>query len=235
MHEARQVFWFIFNLRIKKNRSVIHTIIGYYNRHTQWSFSCQIVQTVHVYILEQLGFVSTAAKKNESILAHLSKQTESSCSPHDLGRLNCFPHWWLGLAIFSLTAQILLLIKVPDLNSYKSHRYNITAKTTQSTAQQLYTRTFLLFSIFHTGELKRPVGPKSLCRAHHCYTYVVPTYSWYWTYCEFTAVRWTDINCLNTWVNSYRKVPSQARRESSWSPGGQITPLPANHAPAYDQ
>jgi hypothetical protein len=121
-----------------------------------------------------------------------------------------------GLAwLFSAwLAQILLLIKVPD--SYKSHRYNITAKTTQSTAQQLYTRTFLLFSIFHTGELKRPVRPKSLCRAHHCYKFVVPTYSWYCTYCEFTAVRWTDINCLNTWVIA-RKVPSQPRRESNWS------------------
>ncbi len=67
-----------------------------------------------------------------------------------------------GLAwLFSAwLAQILLLIIAPDLNTL-----HITVKTTQSTAQLLYMHTFLLFSIFHTGELKRPTGPESFCRA----------------------------------------------------------------------
>jgi hypothetical protein len=49
------------------------------------------------FMLEQLSIVSTAA--NESILAPLSKQTEPSHSPHEIGHLPA-SHWWLGLAIF---------------------------------------------------------------------------------------------------------------------------------------
>jgi hypothetical protein len=41
------------------------------------------VQTAYAYKLKRPGIVSTAA--NESILAPLSKQTESSYSPHDFG------------------------------------------------------------------------------------------------------------------------------------------------------
>jgi hypothetical protein len=43
------------------------------------------VKTAYAYILEQPGVASTAA--NESILAPLSKQTDSSYAPHDLGML----------------------------------------------------------------------------------------------------------------------------------------------------
>ncbi len=54
------------------------------------------VQTACVNILEKPGVASTAA--NESILAPLSKQTESSYSPRDLGTLELLPMpvAWLG-------------------------------------------------------------------------------------------------------------------------------------------
>jgi hypothetical protein len=68
-------------------------------------------QTAYEYILQQPGIVSTAM--NESILAPLSKQTESSYSPRDLGTLELLSTSvaWLGYFLAWL-AQILLLIKV---------------------------------------------------------------------------------------------------------------------------
>jgi hypothetical protein len=53
-------------------------------------------QKTHTYVLEYSGIVSTAV--NESILAPLSKQTESFYSPYDLRTLELLPTpmAWLG-------------------------------------------------------------------------------------------------------------------------------------------
>jgi hypothetical protein len=77
-----------------------------------------------------------------------------------LGRLNCLA--WLFSAWL---AQILLLIKVPEFKHLSITQIHIAVKTTQITARQLYLHTFLLFSRFHTGQLKKPAGPESFCWA----------------------------------------------------------------------
>ncbi len=75
----------------------------------------------YTHILERLGIVSTAV--NESILAPLSKPTGFSYSPRDSGPLDCFPHWWLGLAILSLACPDLAADQSPNSRTYKLHRY----------------------------------------------------------------------------------------------------------------
>ncbi len=81
-HMPSRVLRFIFNLQIEKNK------VSHSHNHSV------------TIILERMGIVSTAA--NESILAPLSKQTESFYSPHDRRCLDYFLYWWLGLAISSL-------------------------------------------------------------------------------------------------------------------------------------
>ncbi len=95
---SRRGLWFIFNLRIKKQYQSFTYQYSYNNRHTYESIF--LINTDNFYILERLGVVSTVA--NESILAPLLKQTESSFPPSDMRRLDCFPCQWLGLAIFQL-------------------------------------------------------------------------------------------------------------------------------------
>ncbi len=99
-------------MHMPKIGSVIHIIIGYYNHYTHRPFLLT-AQAIYAYILERLGIVSTAT--NESILAPLSKQTESSYSPCDLRYLGCFPRWWLGLTTFSLACPDLAADQSPKL------------------------------------------------------------------------------------------------------------------------
>jgi hypothetical protein len=87
----------IFNLRRKKNIlfSHSHNHMSLQSLHTMFIFLLT-VQTAFAYIPEQPGIVSTAA--NESILAPLSKQTESSYSSRDFEALELLPMpvAWLG-------------------------------------------------------------------------------------------------------------------------------------------
>ncbi len=102
--------------------SVIHTIIRYYNHCTQRSFFfLHSTAAIHVYILEQLGIVSTAA--NEPILAPL--QSRLSLSTHHVtwNEWTASPANGLAWLFSALLAQILLLIKVPNSSTSKSHRY----------------------------------------------------------------------------------------------------------------
>jgi hypothetical protein len=115
----RGVLCFIFNLRIKENGSI--TQIHWW---LLWSFllNHEICFFTHItsYILAQLSVVSTTA--NESILAPFSKQTESSHSPREIGRPTT-SHWWLGLAILGFACPDLAADRCPNLNTYKSHRF----------------------------------------------------------------------------------------------------------------
>jgi hypothetical protein len=82
-HMPGRVLLFIFNLREKKFESVILTFTNCYDCYSLR----QVYLHTHIisHLLEQPSVVSTAA--NESILAPLSNQTESSHSPHEIGRL----------------------------------------------------------------------------------------------------------------------------------------------------
>jgi hypothetical protein len=60
-------------------------------------------------------FIWSTVIANESILAPVSKQTESSYSPCDLRLSNCFPLRWLALAIFSLASPDLAADHSPKL------------------------------------------------------------------------------------------------------------------------
>ncbi len=131
----------------KKIGSLIHIIIRFYN-------SC-------TYILERLGFVSTAA--NESILAPFSKQTESFRSQCDMRLLDCFPCRWLGLAIFSLACQILLLIKGPNPITYKSHRYTSHLKQHITQHRTIY-KLFFASSTFTLVSWRGLLGPNTSVR-----------------------------------------------------------------------
>jgi hypothetical protein len=97
-HMPRWVLWFISNLRIKNgiSHTYIHDCTDHYSSNTKL---CSFFTRITSYILEQLSIVSTAA--NESIPSPLSKQTESSHWPREIGRPKT-SHWWLGLAIFKL-------------------------------------------------------------------------------------------------------------------------------------
>jgi hypothetical protein len=136
----RWVSWLVFNLRTKKIGSV---------------------SPLHNYTV-----IVTVAHPCSSLKADW---VFFSYPPHDMGPLGCFPRRWLGLAIFSLAAQILLPIKVQKSRTNKSHRG--TSQLKQHTTQHSnYTHAHSSSFHIHTGELKRPVWPKYFCWAqHHLY------------------------------------------------------------------
>jgi hypothetical protein len=103
----------------------------------QFSLLISNRQFIHT-LFWQLSVVSTAA--NESILALLSKQTESLYPPCDMRCLDCFPRQWLGLAIFSSACLNLAADQSPKLKNLSITLIHITAKITHSMAQQLYSR-----------------------------------------------------------------------------------------------
>ncbi len=86
MHLPRRDLCFFFTCRKKYMISYLHnhtvTAITAYESYSSW------LTTDNLYILERLRVVSIAA--NESILAPLSRQTESLHPPHDMSRLGCF-------------------------------------------------------------------------------------------------------------------------------------------------
>jgi hypothetical protein len=153
----RQVSWFNFNLQKENQFQSFTKSYSYYNGHTCKSFFS--TNTNNLYILERLVVVSTAT--NESILVPLSKQTEyfihqvtwaTWVTSNADGLAWLFPAW---------LAQILLLIKVPNSSTYKSHRY--TSQLKQHVAQHSNnTHSYCCSLHIHTGELKRPLlGPNT--------------------------------------------------------------------------
>jgi hypothetical protein len=123
----------IFNLWIKKiGQSFTQSNVTMYNRYTHRSFSGQTVQTVYVYI-------HTWATRH---CQHCSEWVHHCPSFNAdwvflyttwFGTLDCFPRSCLACLFLDWLAQILLLIKVPNLNTYKSHRY--TSQLKQKEAQ----------------------------------------------------------------------------------------------------
>ncbi len=90
-------YGFLLNLRIKKWGQLhiyIQLLCSLFIKH-----KVRFYTHITSYKLEQLIIVSTAA--NESILSPLSKQSESSYSPHEIG-CPMTSHQWLGLAILKL-------------------------------------------------------------------------------------------------------------------------------------
>jgi hypothetical protein len=142
MHMPSQVLRFIFNLQEKK--------LGKTHICSQLLLLLPINQKVclftHItsYILEQPNVVSNAA--NESILAPLSKQTESSHSPSETGRLTLMA--WLGYFFQSWLAQILLLITAPT-QTLLNHIYIYTSWQKQKQYQaQFYSQQTHIHNLF---------------------------------------------------------------------------------------
>jgi hypothetical protein len=126
-----------------------------------------------IYKLEKPGIGSTAT--NESILALISKQTESFNSPRGKGRCSFPSIAWLGYFSMAWLAWRSLLITVSTQTLIK---INITARYITTLLQNdtytyienitdmlnyIYTFTQLLS---HTIGLKGPAAPTFFCRAH---------------------------------------------------------------------
>jgi hypothetical protein len=118
---SRQVLWFIFNLRIKKNR------VSYTCNHT----AIIIVKhsNMELVSLPTHYFIHTWATRH---CQHCSKWVDPCSSlKADWAFLlatwhetpNHFPCRWLGMAIFSLACLDLTVDQSPNSNSYKSHMY----------------------------------------------------------------------------------------------------------------
>jgi hypothetical protein len=71
---------------------------------------------------------------------------------------------WLFLARL---AQILLPIKGPNSNTYKSHRYTSELKQHKAQHSDYNMHILAFFPTFCTAELKRPAGTESFCRAQY--------------------------------------------------------------------
>ncbi len=84
--------------------------------------------------------------------------------PCDTGSLGCFPHRWFGLAISSLACKDLAADQSPNSRAYKAHKY--TSQLKQHIAQHSnYAHAHFCSLHIHTGEKKRPAGPKYFCWA----------------------------------------------------------------------
>jgi hypothetical protein len=112
----RGFLWFIFNLRIKNGVSYTHILMTF--MIVTYEHKVCLFTLITLYTLEQLSVVSTTA--NESILASLSKQTESFHSPRGIGRPTT-SHRWLGLAILSLACPDLAAHRRLNSNTYVNH------------------------------------------------------------------------------------------------------------------
>jgi hypothetical protein len=108
----------VYFLPADKKRGQSHTYT--HDCYDRYSTNKKFFTHITSYILEKISVVSTAT--NESILAPLSKQTESFRSPHEIG-CPMTSHRRPGLAILSLACLDLAADHRLNSNTYKLHRY----------------------------------------------------------------------------------------------------------------